>query len=685
MPRVPASPELLTRLAALANPDGGYGYHAGKASHPEPTCLALLALGTAREQFAQALANAQTALDRNRQPDGGYRLAVGRPEAGWPTAIALYTKLHLGAAPESVKPTVERVLSVESRAIKKDPETADMESDIDLSLVGWPWTAANFGWVEPTSWAVLALRAAGLEQHPRVQQGLKLLLDRAFDSGGANYGNRVVLGTATEPIPGPSAILLLAVQGAVDHPRVDAAVGYLRVHAAKATDLEHLAWAKLALGVHDSDTATRELLPELDKKILVAAADPSTSPHRLALAALAVAEQNAFALKNPSPRLPLPGGEGESESEILLTQLSSVGLSPPLPSPRAAEIANASEARHAGQAEEGVGGWGSSFFGKIAAKFRGAMVAGISKLKPLPTTSAVHIARAASYDEPLADILSAQFEHFRAACPLAGRRVVLKPNLVEYRADRVINTDPRVVGAVITLCKKEGAAEIIVAEGPGHWRNVHFLARESGLAAVLEKHGVRFVDINHDEPVKVLNLGRLTRLDHLYMSRTVLSADVLISLPKLKTHHWAGVTLSLKNLFGTLPGICYGWPKNELHWRGIPNSIVDIACTRGPNLAIVDAITGMEGDGPLHGTAKHVGALIMGVDPLAVDATGARLMGIVPERIPTFVLAAAKRVGRMAEAEIPQLGVPIAELAQKFEMPPLIERELLPVPKQAAS
>jgi uncharacterized protein (DUF362 family) len=191
---------------------------------------------------------------------------------------------------------------------------------------------------------------------------------------------------------------------------------------------------------------------------------------------------------------------------------------------------------------------------------------------------------------------------------------------------------------------------------------------------------VRFVDINHDEPVKVLNLGRLTRLDHLYMSRTVLNADVLISMPKLKTHHWAGVTLSLKNLFGTLPGICYGWPKNELHWRGIPNSIVDINCTRGANLAIVDGIIGMEGDGPLHGTAKHVGALIMGIDPVAVDATGARLMGIVPERIPTLVFAAAKRLGRLAEAEIPQLGEPISALAQQFVMPPLVERELLPMP-----
>ena len=118
---------------------------------------------------------------------------------------------------------------------------------------------------------------------------------------------------------------------------------------------------------------------------------------------------------------------------------------------------------------------------------------------------------------------------------------------------------------------------MIVAEGPGHWRNVEYLVAASGLGDVLRHYKVPFIDLNHDEPVKTANLGRLTKLEHLYLSQTIATADVVISLPKLKTHHWAVATLSLKNLFGTLPGICYGWPKNELHWRGIDNSIVDIA------------------------------------------------------------------------------------------------------------
>ena len=175
-----------------------------------------------------------------------------------------------------------------------------------------------------------------------------------------------------------------------------------------------------------------------------------------------------------------------------------------------------------------------------------------------------------------------------------------------------------------------------------------------------------FVDLNHDEPVKTPNLGRLTGLEFLYLSRTVATADVLISLPKLKTHHWAGATLSLKNLFGTLPGICYGWPKHELHWRGIDNSIVDIALTRTPDLAIVDGIVGMEGDGPINGTPKPFGALVMGRDPLAVDATCCRLMGLRPDKIGYLVMGYRKKLGLFREEEIQQLGETIAALAQPF-------------------
>lgn len=73
-------------------------------------------------------------------------------------------------------------------------------------------------------------------------------------------------------------------------------------------------------------------------------------------------------------------------------------------------------------------------------------------------------------------------------------------------------------------------------------------------------------------------------------------------MPKVKVHHWSGVTLSMKNMFGVVPGSKYGWPKNILHWRGIQQSILDICATVPIHFVIADAIIAMEGNGPLNGT-----------------------------------------------------------------------------------
>src|SRR5205085_2074650 len=193
-----------------------------------------------------------------------------------------------------------------------------------------------------------------------------------------------------------------------------------------------------------------------------------------------------------------------------------------------------------------------SFGERVKAMINGLAVNAVGQLKQNDAQSPVHIAPVTDYNANLADIVQRQYEDFRAKVPLKGKRVVLKPNLVEYHRDKVINTNPNVVAAVIELCRREEAAEVIVAEGPGHWRNAEYLVRESGLGDVLRHYKVPFVDLNHDEPVRRVNQGRLTKLDHLYLSQTVATAEVLISLPKLKTHHWAVATLSLKNLFGTL-------------------------------------------------------------------------------------------------------------------------------------
>lgn len=635
--------EPLETLRSLALPDGGWGYGAGQALHIEPTCLAILALA-GEDRHRPVVEPAIAALEA--QKDGGfYRIARGRPQAIWPTALVTFTRAALGQT-AAVAKSVDQLLEVRGHTVKGDPEVQAM-FDIDPERVGWPWAAGTFSWAEPTAWAILALRAAGRGTHPRVVEGVKLLLDRAFDDGGINYGNRKVLDAWTEPIPGPTALMLLALQGHQE-PRVQAARRYLLKTVAPMTDLEHLGWAKLALDCHADDPGVREFLPELDARIRSAYATqtaegrPVSVPrHALTALALNTAARNPFLLTGDAAR-PVP-----AEGQVVPPAKPE---DPPKP----------------------------GFVEGIKSKFRNVLVRGLGALRTPPAFAGVSIARAESYDVDLAGVLKAQYDPFRPHVPLTGKRVVLKPNLVEYRRSHAINTDPRFIDAVIDLCKAEGASEIIVAEGPGHWRNVEFLVEESGLGPVLRKHGVRFVDLNHDEPVKVQNLGRATGLDFLYLTRTVLSADVFVSLPKMKTHHWAGATVSLKNLFGTLPGICYGWPKNELHWRGIPNSIIDIAVTHTPHLAIVDGIIGMEGDGPLAGKAKASGVTVMGIDLVAVDATCCRLMRLPAERIPTLVLGERMKLGRLAEAAIPQIGDPIEKWAQAYEWPPQLEKQLVP-------
>jgi uncharacterized protein (DUF362 family) len=620
-------------LAAQSRPDGGWGYAKDQPAHPEPTCLALMALAAELDRFAQPIAAGRQALEQNGASDGSYRLSRGRSEAAWPTALALFTRSAL--AETSLDRSIARLKAMRGRVLQDDPEFADT-IDIDVKLIGWPWAEGNFSWVEPTAWACLALRKAGQGRSGEVCEGLKLLLDRAFDEGGVNYGNRKVLGRMTEPIPTPTALMLLAVQGVV-HPRVAAALGYLRKVAGSSPDLEHLGWSRLAFAAHgDQDSARR--FDELIHRSLVD--QQYVPPVRLALAVLALDSDrsNPFRLTD-APALDAASNPANSESRPSKSLLS-----------------------------------------RVSSKVRGMFVNGLGSFRPPPLATGVHIATAPDYDGNLKAILLQQYEHFRAQVPLAGKRVVLKPNLVEHHPGKVINTNPRVIEAAIELCKTEGAAEVIVAEGPGHWRNVQFLVEQSGLGEVLRRHNVRFVDLNHDEPVKMLNLGRLTGLDYLYLAQTVVECDVLISMPKLKTHHWAGATLSLKNLFGILPGICYGWPKNELHWRGIPNSIVDIALTRTPHLAIVDGIVGMEGDGPLNGTAKPMGVLVMGDDLPAVDATCCRLMALNPRRIPYLLLAERKRLGRLNENEIPQLGEPIAAKMQPFALPPKVDKHLVALP-----
>ncbi|MCK6505038.1 DUF362 domain-containing protein [Myxococcota bacterium] len=274
-----------------------------------------------------------------------------------------------------------------------------------------------------------------------------------------------------------------------------------------------------------------------------------------------------------------------------------------------------------------------ALLGAAAAAAAGSVGLAVRRELAQPSARVLRL-RCPSYDDDLLGRIREGLAAFPAVAARArGASVVLKPNLVEVHPDRPINTDPRLIAAVAAAFLEAGARAVTVAEGAGHARDSEYLLEHSGLGERLRALGVPFVDLNLDDAVKVQPPGDLTRLGGLPVARTIMAADLVVSLPKLKTHHHVGVTLSMKNLFGTVPGHVFGWPKNPLHWAGIDNSVADLWSAIRPGFAIVDGVVGMEGDGPIMGTAVHAGVLLFSDDLPALDAAATRMMGLRADKI----------------------------------------------------
>jgi uncharacterized protein (DUF362 family) len=300
--------------------------------------------------------------------------------------------------------------------------------------------------------------------------------------------------------------------------------------------------------------------------------------------------------------------------------------------------------------------------GLAVAGFVGAKLLG----KQLLPSAEVFVAKNQRYDGTLTQTIRDGL----AACGLAsenfrGKRVLLKPNLVEpTKLIPHMTTHPAMIIAAAEVFRTWGA-NVTVGEAPGHVRDTEMALVESGVAEALDDAKLRFADLNYEESKWHTNRGKLSPLKGIYFPRSVCEADFIVSMPKMKTHHWVGITCSMKNFYGTLPGLKYGWPKNVLHHNGIPQTVVDINATLPRSIAIVDGIDCMEGDGPILGSLKHMGLILVGRNLPAVDATAARIMGLRPERV-SYLGLAADRLGPIADSRITQRGERWQELVNPF-------------------
>src|SRR5213594_5121303 len=248
-----------------------------------------------------------------------------------------------------------------------------------------------------------------------------------------------------------------------------------------------------------------------------------------------------------------------------------------------------------------------------------------------PKRSRLAILHADQYSDKLDELVFDGVRLFRL--DVRGKSVLLKPNIVEWIPGKPVNTDAQLIGAAAEAFLRLDAASVMVGEGPGHHRDTNLLLYETGLGDQLAHRKIAFVDLNRDELIKTKLQANYSGLGHLWLPRTVLASDFIVSMPKVKTHHWTDVTLSMKNMFGIVPGSRYGWSKNVLHWTGIRESILDICATVRPHFVIADAIVAMEGDGPLNGSPKYLNTVLLADDPVAADAALARLMGFDPVQI----------------------------------------------------
>src|SRR5437016_6739861 len=153
-----------------------------------------------------------------------------------------------------------------------------------------------------------------------------------------------------------------------------------------------------------------------------------------------------------------------------------------------------------------------------------------------PTISRIAILNADQYSDKLDQLVFDGLRLFHL--DVRGKSVLLKPNIVEYIPRKPVNTDAQLIAAAAEAFLRLGAASVTVGEGPGHHRDTDLLLYETGLGDQLSHRKIAFVDLNRDELIKTKLQANYSGLGHLWLPRTVLAADFIVSMPKVKTHHW---------------------------------------------------------------------------------------------------------------------------------------------------
>jgi len=241
--------------------------------------------------------------------------------------------------------------------------------------------------------------------------------------------------------------------------------------------------------------------------------------------------------------------------------------------------------------------------------------------------------------------------------------IYLKPNLAgPFPPERAVTTHPEVVKAMARLLQRAGR-DVVLGDspaGPARPGYLKFLYRRTGMENLAQELGLELdLDI---APVEV-KIPHPRSLRVLTLNQTFVGAPALLNLPKFKTHLFARLTGAVKNLYGAVSGIMkVAYHTRLKDPRDFALLLLDLVDYLKPRLSVVDAVVGMEGDGPTWGRPRQVGYLVAGVNPLAVDWVMSQMMGFAAEAVPLFQVAPPPPVEvwgvSLGQARIPDFVLP---------------------------
>jgi len=238
--------------------------------------------------------------------------------------------------------------------------------------------------------------------------------------------------------------------------------------------------------------------------------------------------------------------------------------------------------------------------------------------------------------------------------------VLIKVNFITVKTwDTGATTDPIVVEAIIERLKNLNI-KIYVVESDATMTSADKAFEATGMGQMCARNGVEYLNLRHIKDRVKIEIPHGETLNSMTVPRIV-TESAIVSAAKLKTHMSTTVTLGMKNMFGLLPDKF----KGKYHAKGISKVLVDVNTALKSVLTVIDGFVGMEGRGPSDGTPVKMDLIIAGKDPVATDATGARIMGFDPHEISHIRKANEKGLGNIDDIQV--LGEKLENVARTFQ------------------